>query len=673
MQKEERERERKELEERKRRCADFWDKVVWEDEDCSLFFECDQPVMICHGKRFSFGYEGHEPMTIIYGDDDFKYLHNGFDVGDECRYFLKNPQGTTLSITGQKYDAERFCRLLFAATTVGGESVGIVEAEKRLSEMEPYEKRKNKNSQLPTLNYQLKEFPYPAKKPGGCRFPASGDNANFQEYGEEEVKMHEANFQSWWFFYEDPDKPCMSRVGMDPQNHCILERRYVHGDLKHWTVEKRFFLIKRNIMASCLALALIEDAMERNNYKELIAKLDRLVPPSGDPAKDGCEPLLPPQELLDRKSESEIETEEKEKERQALNGSVVWQDKERKLYFEDRDPILIYKGERYTFSCQPYEPMAIILKDEKPVAYIHNAFYPDECKGFIESRNYLVNTITGKHHNAERYCRLLTTAIDSFFDCQIDEVEAQMQKNLVLEKGLGSIQFETRDFKCEKVLYEGVFLLLGHFENALSKENHIDKIYSIAFGYPNRNSDYFEYYLLSEQEHHEFKKWPENRQWKDKEEAFDWEHKNMEGKRKELCNEFSQNPGIYKPCFTLDEISGFTRPKAKPSYRNTIRIHYSRQSVCAADDYINRELEIIMPDNAKISDLVEYIRHYHDDSGYSCIPYTGGSHWWALKLGSRVIAYVNEDDSMGVRYSQYDRDTPLLSLNVTEVYGTRKF
>ena len=67
-----------------------------------------------------------------------------------------------------------------------------------------------------------------------------------------------SDFESWWFFYEDPDKPCMSHVGMDKDNHCILMRRYSHGDLSHWTVEKRFFLIKRNVMASCLTLALIE-------------------------------------------------------------------------------------------------------------------------------------------------------------------------------------------------------------------------------------------------------------------------------------------------------------------------------------------------------------------------------------------------------------------------------
>ena len=163
---------------------------------------------------------------------------------------------------------------------------------------------------------------------------------------------------------------------------------------------------------------------------------------------------------------------------ESLNSKTVWKDEKRKLFFEGTTPILIYNGERYTFSCQPYEPMAVIRKNGESVVYIHNAFYPDECKGFIENSKYLVSTITGKHHNAERFCHLLTTAIDGFFDCQIDEVESKMEKELVLEKGLGSIQFETRDFKCEKVLYEGIYLLLGHFENALSKENHIEKIYS---------------------------------------------------------------------------------------------------------------------------------------------------------------------------------------------------
>ncbi len=487
-------------------------------------------------------------------------------------------------------------------------------------------------------------------------------------------------------------------------------------------MEKRFFLIKRNVMASCLALAMIENVLERNDYWELTARLDRLVPPTGNPAVDGCTPLVPPQELLDRKSESEIKAEKKEKVRQFLNGKVVWQDEQRKLYFEETAPILIYKGERYTFSCHPYEPMAIILRDGEAVAHIHNAFYPDECKNFIENRDYQVRTITGRHHNAERFCRLLTTAVDSLYDCQIDEVENKMQKELVKEKGVNAIQFDPCDFECEKVLYEGIPLLLGYFERMLSREYHVGKIYSIAFGYPGRNKDEYEYYLLSEQEYHEFKAWPEKRQWKDTAEASAWMHKNLEGKKQLLCNDFSQNPTIYKPFFTLGEIPGFKSqestplppteptppppvtptPPVKPAPLNKptppvtaekgfkftlskefnqrhsspsfptadrIQIKYSRVSVCAADDYVNRDLTIKMPGNATVGDLVDYIRHYNDGQSYTAIPYTGGGNWWNLESDRGLLAQV-DDDHNDVCYKM-NPSTPLKSLGITEVKGTR--
>ena len=683
MEREKREKERKELEEKKRKYADFWDKDVWKDDDCYLFFEGDAPILICHGKRYSFGYDGHEPMTIIYGDG-VRYLHNGFDVGDECRFFLKKPQGTTQSITGRQYDARLFCHLLFAAATSTGESLSIDEVEARLDRMmsqtflakyptkesakEPtaFCGRVTKTSKSETKSQP--DFPFPAKKPSPCRFPSNNDNANFQDYGEVPVKMNEADFHSWWFFYEDPDKPVMSHVGMDKHSQCILERRYVHGDLNHWTVEKRFFLIKRNVMASCLALALIEEAMERNDYLELITRLDRLKPITGDPKRDGCTPLVPPKELLEKKSQSEIEAEETEKERRALNGRVVWQDGVRKLYFEDREPIMIYKGERYTFSCHPYEPMAIILREGKAVAYIHNAFYPDECKSFIENRDYLVRTITGKHHNAERFCRLLTTAIDIFYDCQIDEVEEKMQKELVREKGVNAIQYETRDFKCDKVLYEEISLLLGHFETALSREYQIGKIYSIAFGYPNRNSDYFEYYLLTEQEYHEYMKWPEKSLWRDKEEAFDWQHKNLEGKKQVLCNEFEKNPAIYKPIFTSDEVPGLIKTMNRQDGNTRIQIEYSRVSVCAADDYVNRGITIKMGVDATVGELVDYIQHYNDGDSYSAIPYTGGG-WWRLESDRGTVAEVNEEGE-GVRYMM-SPSTLLKSLGISKVSGRR--
>ena len=564
------------------------------------------------------------------------------------------------------------------------------------------------------------EFPYPAKKPGGCRFPASGDNANFQEYGEEPVAMSEADFESWWFFYEDPDKPCMSHVGMDKHNRCILMRRYSHGDLSHWTVEKRFFLIKRNVMASCLALALIENTIERNDYKELIDKLDRLVPPTGNPAVDGGTPLVPPQELLDRKSESEIKAEEEEKERQLLNGKVVWQDEKRKLYFEGDVPVLIYKGERYHLGCEPHEPMLIIEGGGDSV-YVHNAFYPDECKEFIHNSHYLVSSITGRHHTAERFCRLLTAAIDCYVDCQINDVEETMWEQLITEKGISSIQFDSRDFKCEKELYEDIPLLLGYFERLLSRKYHVGKIYSIAFGYPGRNRNEYEYYLLSEQEYLEFKQWPEKQQWKETAEAFGWMHKNLEGKKQMLCNEFRGHPAIYKPFFTLGEIPRFkpqqstppppTKPAPPPPVTPTppvkptplnkptppvtaekgfkftlskefnqrhpspaspisrkIQIKYSRVSVCAADDYVNRDLTIKMPENATVGDLVDYLQHYNDDS-YSAIPFTGGGNWWNLECDRGILAEVN-DDGTGVHY-RIDPSTPLRSLGLTTVKGTR--
>ena len=279
--------------------------------------------------------------------------------------------------------------------------------------------------------------------------------------------------------------------------------------------------------------------------------IDKFPYPAKPPS--GCPPQLPPQELLDRKSEEKFEAEEKEKKCRPIDGKVVWQDAERKLYFEGDAPVLIYKNERYTFGCQPYEPMLIIRLGNDDKVFVHNAFYPDECKEFIQNSHYLVCTITGRHHNAERFCRLLTAAIDCYFDCQIDDVEKTMQEQLVEEKGIHTIQFEPIDFKCDKVLYEGVSVLLGNFETLLSKKHNI-KIYSIAFGYPNGKKEEYEYYLLTPMEYEEFMLLPENRQWKSNDEPLGWQHDHLEGKKQVLCNEFTRNPAIYKPYFTLYEI-----------------------------------------------------------------------------------------------------------------------
>ena len=234
---------------------------------------------------------------------------------------------------------------------------------------------------------------------------------------------------------------------------------------------------------------------------------------------------------------------------------IIWQDAIRKLFMDDGTPTLLYKGKTYTFSCQPFEPMAIIKLDEKPVAYLHNAFNPDEeCQLFITNQKYLVRTISGRHHDAERFCRLLCTAVEYGFDRNVDEAEDKMQELLVKEKGIQTIQFETRDFHCDKVLYEGIYVLLGCFENTLSKTNNVGKIHSIAFGYPDRNTDYFEFFFLTELQYRWFKELPERKQWRQKDDAWNWKNQHLDGKQV-LCNEFSRNPATYKPYFRLDEFS----------------------------------------------------------------------------------------------------------------------
>ncbi|MBQ6729498.1 MAG: hypothetical protein IJQ83_05135 [Bacteroidales bacterium] len=98
-----------------------------------------------------------------------------------------------------------------------------------------------------------------------------------------------------------------------------------------------------------------------------------------------------------------------------------------RLCLDDGKASLFYKGETYTFGCHPFEPMAIIYKDDAPVAYIHNAFDVNaECQAFMTNSEHLVNTVTRHYHNAEHFCRLLTVAIDRGYDGQIDELEKEM-------------------------------------------------------------------------------------------------------------------------------------------------------------------------------------------------------------------------------------------------------
>lgn len=394
---------------------------------------------------------------------------------------------------------------------------------------------------------QISVFPYPAKNPGGCRFPGDPETTNFQEYGEVPVEMAEKDFKEWWFFNEDPDKPCWSRVGTDKQNRCILLRSYRHGTEGNYTFERRYFVIKRNIMASAFALALMKDNMERQDYLEQMERLDRQFPPTGNPEIDGAPVLLPPKQLLDNPSKEEKERAERKREREELRGKVVYRDGKRKLYFAEdgQTPMMDYVGKTYTLSCHPYEPMLIIRNSGADIAYVHNAFYPeDEYKGLLKGQ--LVHTITGRYHNAERFARLLTTAIDTGCD-NISKVERMMMADLVRDKGARNIEYASYDFCCTKVLYEGVALLLGYFDC------HTDKVYTLAFGYPHNGKEMYEYYLISREEYELYEQWPDRQEWHSHRVAYEWHDAHL-ADRKVLCNEFSHMKRTYKPFFRLSEL-----------------------------------------------------------------------------------------------------------------------
>ena len=122
-----------------------------------------------------------------------------------------------------------------------------------------------------------------------------------------------------------------------------------------------------------------------------------------------------------------------------------------------------------------------------------------------------------------------------------------MMVGLARDKGEDNIEYAEYDFKCTKVLYENVALLLGYFDCIGTK------VYALAFGYPHNGTDMYEYYLISEKEYKEYMGWPERRDWKSHEEAYEWHEAHLANK-KVLCNEFSHMQKTYKPFFTLVEL-----------------------------------------------------------------------------------------------------------------------
>ena len=96
-------------------------------------------------------------------------------------------------------------------------------------------------------------------------------------------------------------------------------------------------------------------------------------------------------------------------------------------------------------------------------------------------------------------------------------------------------------------------------------------------------------------------------------------------------------------------------------------IKYFRESVCAGDDYVNRDLTITLPEDSVLEDLIQYLITKRIGN-YSAIPYTGGTARWALESNIGTLAYVC-DDGKRIQYTKWDRQTPLKELGITSING----
>ena len=383
-----------------------------------------------------------------------------------------------------------------------------------------------------------------------------------------------------------------------------------------------------------------------------------------EPESKEAESTEPENKEAESKEADSIEPENVDTERQQLSGKVVYQDEKRKLYFAEdgMTPMVDYEGNTYSLGCHPYEPMLIIRNSGADIAYVHNAFYPDEAyKDLLNGR--LVNTITGKNHNAERFARLLTTAIDTRLD-DIRLVERGMMEDLALHKGVENIEYATYDFHRTKMLYEGVAVLLGYFD-VYNYSRPSPKVYALAFGYPHDGTEMYEYYLITREEYLDYMQWGKTREWKSHEEAYAWHEANLAG-RQVLCNEFSHMKKSYKPFFRLSELHLEVR-----TAKRLLHIPYTRTSVCAQDDYVNRDWTIKIEDDKTLADLMALIRGYHDDTGFAAIPYTGGNAWWHIKSGNDTLAEISDADEEAIRYNR-SPSTPLSQLGLHELQGVRK-
>lgn len=351
--------------------------------------------------------------------------------------------------------------------------------------------------------------------------------------------------------------------------------------------------------------------------------------------------------------------------------NVIWEDSCRRLSFEPDGLSMTYNGKIYRFSGDGHEPMAIILKRGEAVAYIHNSFDIEyECEQFRKNPNYRCSTITGREHDAKHFCLLLTTAIDDGYDWQIDELESKVDELTryetreiwYRESGIEFGRYGEEEGGREEHHYEHEILYIivdGHKYHLCDNVEEANALYFFIPGYYGRKQAKLRIHGTNGAVLAAY--------------ADDWKS----GKTftpfgkpmntEQFCAMIAYALRSGKKDFNLRELEKAFDQKDEGE---TLHMVYTRESVCAADDYINKSLNIDWADFATLEDLVSYINNYHEDGGYAAIPYTGGDAKWRILSGDTPLAEVGDDGRI-ISFCGNDPRTPLSRLKPTKLHGER--
>ena len=362
--------------------------------------------------------------------------------------------------------------------------------------------------------------------------------------------------------------------------------------------------------------------------------------------------------------------------------NVIWEDSCRLLSFEPDGLSLLYNGKIYRFGCDGHEPMAIILKSGEAVAYIHNSFDIEyECEQFRKNPNYRCSTITGRKHDAKHFCLLLTTAIDDGYDWQIDELESKVDELTRFETR--EVWYRTNDIEFgrygeeeggrEEYHYEHEILYMivdGHKYHLCDNVEEADALYFFIPGAFSRRNGRSGLRLRGYKKSAVLRIHGTNGavlaayadDWKSGKTFTPFGHP---CDTKTFCEMMAYALRSGKKDYNLRELEKAFDPKGE-----TLHMVYTRESVCAADDYINKSLNIDWADFATLEDLVSYINNYHEDGGFAAIPYTGGDAKWRILSGDTPLAEVGDDGRI-ISFCGNDPRTPLSRLKPTKLRGER--